>query len=164
MGAVSDSPVTDLVLREIPFDSPQAATLIGELQQEYVTRYGGPDNTPVDANQFSPPDGLFLVAEADGEAVGCVGLRPLPVDGQVCAEMKRMYVRAGFRRLGLGRRLLSAAEQRATLLGYPRLVLHTGTLQPEAVTLYRNAGYLPIAGFGVYAHEPQSLYFAKSLT
>lgn len=163
MGAVSDSPATDLVLREIPYSSEPATSLIGELQQEYVTRYGGPDGTPVDVAEFSPPDGLFMVAEVDGQAAGCVGLRATPFDGQLCAEMKRMYVRPGFRRRGLGRRLLASAEQRATLLGYPRLVLHTGDRQPEALALYRQAGYLPIHGFGIYANAPGARYLAKFL-
>jgi GNAT superfamily N-acetyltransferase len=163
MGAVSSSPVTDLVLRDVPFDSPEAITLIAELQQEYQIRYGGPDDTPVIATEFAPPSGLFMVAEVGGEPVGCVGLRSHTVDGVECAEMKRMYVRSGFRRRGLARRLLVAAEQRAQALGYPRLILETGTEQPEALALYEKSGYRPHAGFGIYAESDGSRYFAKDL-
>jgi GNAT superfamily N-acetyltransferase len=77
--------------------------------------------------------------------------------------MKRMYVRPAFRRRGLARKLLASVEQRATLLGYPKLILETGDQQPEAVALYRNAGFLPHAGFGIYAQESGSLYFGKEL-
>ncbi|MCD5313104.1 GNAT family N-acetyltransferase [Kineosporia babensis] len=158
-----NSPVTDLVLREAPFDSPEAIALISEIQQEYVNRYGGPDDTPVVAAEFSPPTGLFVVAEVGGELAGCVGLRSHVIEGVECAEMKRLYVRPAFRRRGLARKLLVGAEQRAELLGYRRLILETGDRQPEAIALYRSSGYQPHAGFGIYAGEAGSQYFAKDL-
>ncbi|GAA3615894.1 GNAT family N-acetyltransferase [Kineosporia mesophila] len=163
MGAVSNSPVTDLVFRDVPFDSPEAVSLIAEVQQEYVVRYGGPDDTPVDPAEFAPPTGLFTIAEAGGELAGCVGLRGNPAEGEGSVEMKRLYVRPGFRRHGLARRLLASAELRAMALGYTRLILETGTKQPEAVALYRSAGYQPHAGFGLYKDEEGSLHFAKNL-
>lgn len=163
MAAVSNSPVSDLVLREAPFDSPEAVTLIAEIQQEYRIRYGGPDDTPVVAAEFGPPSGLFIIAEANGELAGCVGLRSHTVAGVECAEMKRMYVRPVYRRRGLARKLLAATEQRAALLGYPKLILETGDQQPEALALYESSGFLPHAGFGLYADEAGSRYFAKDL-
>ncbi len=162
MGTVSNS-VTDLVLREAPFDGPEAIALIAEVQQEYVRRYGGPDDTPIVVGEFGPPSGLFVVAEVAGELAGCVGLRAHTVDGVECAEMKRMYVRPAFRRRGLARKLLAATEQRALLLGYPRLILETGDQQPEAIALYQSSGYRPHAGFGIYANEAGAQYFAKDL-
>lgn len=129
---MSNSPVTDLVLRDVPFDSPEAAALIAELQQEYVTRYGGSDQTPIEVGEFGPPNGLFLVAEVGGEPAGCAGLRAQTVGGVECAEMKRMYVRPAFRRHGLARKLLASVEQRAALLGYPKLILETGDRRPAA--------------------------------
>ena len=48
-------------------------------------------------------------------------------------------------------------------LGYRRLVLETGTEQPEAIALYEREGYRPTEGFGHYADEPGSRYYAKDL-
>jgi len=49
-------------LDDVPFDSELAQSLVAEVQQEYVRRYGGQDETPVDPAEFAPPDGTFLVA------------------------------------------------------------------------------------------------------
>ena len=147
-------------LREVPFDGPEALALIAELQQEYVARYGGPDETPVEPRAFEPPEGAFLVAEWDGRLAGCAGLRKHDAD---VAELKRMYVRSAYRRQGLARVLLSAAEERARALGYRRLVLETGAEQPEALALYLATGYQPFENFGYYRESGLDRSFIKDL-
>ncbi|GAA4551903.1 hypothetical protein [Pseudonocardia xishanensis] len=58
-----------MILQVVPFDHPDAQTMIAAIQQEMVVRYGGPDETPVDPRQFDPPAGLFLVGYVDGRPV-----------------------------------------------------------------------------------------------
>lgn len=149
-----------IVLTDAAYDDEVAVALIDEVQQEYVVRYGGPDDAPVDIGEFAPPGGLFVVAWVDGTPVGCAGLRR---HGDEVVEIKRMFVRPTHRRRGLGRHLLRALEQRARALGYRRLILETGTPQPEAIGLYVSEGYAPIAGFGYYRDAPLSRCFAKQL-
>ena len=36
----------DVRIDAVPYDHPDAVRLIGELQQEYVIRYGGVDRSP----------------------------------------------------------------------------------------------------------------------
>jgi GNAT superfamily N-acetyltransferase len=147
-------------IRDEPYDGPVAQSLIVALQAEYVTRYGGPDATPVDPVQFAPPDGVFVIGEVDGVAVAMGGLRP-GLDGAV--EIKRMYVLPEARGKGFARRVLSALEDRARSLGATQVVLETGQRQPEAIKLYESSGYHRIAGFGHYRDAPLSLSFAKQL-
>lgn len=141
------------------YDDAAAQELVAQVQQEYVDRYGGPDETPVDPGEFAPPLGLFLVAFRHGRPVGCGGWR---VHGRD-AEIKRMYVSPAARRTGLARRILAELERTAAEAGCERAILETGWRQPEAIALYGTSGYEPTEKFGHYRHEPGSYCFAKRL-
>ena len=149
-----------LVIREEAYDSPTAQRLIAAVQQEYVERYGGPDEAPVDPLEFAPPEGLFLVGYLDGQAAVTGGLRRHDA-GDV--EVKRMYVVPAARGRGLARVMLATLEERARTMGARRIVLETGSKQPEAVRLYETSGYQRIEGFGFYKCQPLSISFAKVL-
>jgi GNAT superfamily N-acetyltransferase len=154
--------VTELELREEPYDGPTARELINEVQQEYVSRYGGPDGAAVDAAEFAPPNGRFLIGYLDGRAVAMGGLRRVDADS---AEIKRMYVVPDARGRGLSRLVLARLEELARAgLGVNRVILETGSLQPEAVALYESSGYERIENFGHYRCEPLSLSYGKTLT
>ena len=43
------------------------------------------------------------------------------------------------------------------------MVLETGEAQPEAIALYRSAGYTQIPPFGHYTDSEQSVHLAKPL-
>jgi GNAT superfamily N-acetyltransferase len=144
----------------LPYDHPDAVALIAEVQQEYVVRYGEPDRTPVDPAEFAPPEGLFLVGYLDDAPVVCGGWR---VHGDGDAELKRMYVTPVARGRGLARSMLAELERTAALAGHRRLVLETGTRQPEAIALYRSSGYVDAPRFGHSADEPLSVYLGKPL-
>ncbi len=79
------------------------------------------------------------------------------------AEIKRMFVTPAARGHGVGRVLLRALEAEARRLGVNRLVLETGTRQPEALGLYETAGFSTISPFGEYVGSPLSVCMAKDL-
>jgi ribosomal protein S18 acetylase RimI-like enzyme len=162
--AMADSPLRDggvATFRALPYDDPLAQYLVGEVQQEYVQRYGGPDQAVVDPAEFLPPQGLFLVAEVDGQPAGCGAWRALP-DG--AAEIKRVYVAPGFRRRGLAQEVVTRLERSAGAAGHRTVVLNTGDRQPEAIALYEGAGYRPVEGYGVYACSPGAVFLGKDLS
>jgi GNAT superfamily N-acetyltransferase len=148
-------------IRQEPYDGPSAVQLVAEVQAEYVERYGGPDDTPVDPAEFAPPNGLFLIGYLDGIAVATGGLRLHEHDAEM--EIKRMYVARSARGKGLSRVVLAALEDQARGLGMTRVVLETGLRQPEAIRLYETSGYSPIDGFGHYKDAPLSRSFAKDI-
>jgi GNAT superfamily N-acetyltransferase len=147
--------------RALPYDDELAQDLVAQVQQEYVQRYGGPDAAAVDPAEFLPPEGLFLVAEVDGVPAGCGAWRAVGPD---MAEIKRVYVASDFRRRGLAQLIVAALERSAAGAGHRSAVLNTGDRQPEALALYANLGYRPVAGYGIYACAPGAVFLGKDLT
>ena len=144
-----------------PYDAPDVARMVEEVQAEYVELYGGPDAAVVDPAEFAPPAGLFLVGRLDGEPVAMGGWRRVGPDA---AEIKRMYVVRAARRRGLARLVLAELERTAAEAGVVRLVLNTGPEQPAAIALYEQTGYTPIPGFGHYSCHPDALFYGKQLS
>lgn len=141
------------------YDHPDAVSLIAEVQQEYVVRYGQQDLTPVDPAQFAPPLGLFLVAYVDDVPAACGGWRVHGAD----VELKRMYVTPAFRGRGLARGVLAELERTAFEAGFTRMILESGNRQPEALALYASAGYTDVPSFGFYAEAEESVHLGKRL-
>jgi GNAT superfamily N-acetyltransferase len=154
--------VAELELRAEPFDGPTAEELIAAVQQEYVERYGGIDDTVLDAAEFAPPNGGFIVGYLDGVPVACGGWRALASPAGT-AELKRMFVRKEHRRRGFSRQILAALEDAIARAGYQRVWLETGMHQPEAMALYAAEGYVAIPGYGHYADAPLARPMGKEL-
>ncbi|MER6716355.1 MULTISPECIES: GNAT family N-acetyltransferase [unclassified Streptomyces] len=156
-------------IRRVSFDHPDAVKLNDEVQAEYAARYGDDgDATEMAAADFEPPNGIYLIAyDEHGAPVASGGWRAQDAndegnqDGD--AELKRMYVIEQMRGRGLARRILAALEEDARAAGRVRMVLETGTKQPEAIALYASSGYEPCAKFGYYRHYESSRCFAKQL-
>jgi GNAT superfamily N-acetyltransferase len=156
-----------LTLVAVGYGHPDATRLIDAVQAEYVERYGGRDESPVDALMFDPPHGLFVVGYLDGEPVASGAWRrrtDVPRLGAAAvAEIKRMYVVPAARGAGHARVVLAELERTAAEAGVEVLVLETGLRQPEAIGLYESSGYEPIPPFGHYRDSPVNRCFAKRL-
>jgi ketosteroid isomerase-like protein/GNAT superfamily N-acetyltransferase len=151
---------TGIAIASEPFDDPDGAALREAVEVELCQRYGGHAEPPAGAK--AEETAAFLVArDADGTAVGCGALRPLK-DGAV--ELKRMYVRPEDRGRGLGWIILIALETEAQRQGFGIVRLETGDFQPEAMSLYRAAGYREIPCYGDYVEGLHSRCFERRLT
>jgi GNAT superfamily N-acetyltransferase len=157
---LEDAVSSDVELRVVGFDSPEAVALTDAVQAEYIDRYGSPDLTPTEPEEFSAPSGIFLVGWRDGQLICCGGLRSLE-PGVV--ELKRMYVVPAARRQGVARRVLRRLEAEAVVLGATELRLETGSRQPEALAMYRAEGYRETEAWGFYADHELSNHLAKKL-
>ncbi len=101
---------------------------------------------------YATPRGALLMALLDGETAGCCALRPLDtVDYPNACEMKRLYVRRGFRASGLGRQLAEAIMDGARQAGYDYLLLDTLDEMESARALYEELGFEEIPP---YYHNP----------
>jgi GNAT superfamily N-acetyltransferase len=147
----------------IRFDRPEseeARLLIRQLDDDLRQRYPGAVIHGLRPQDIADPQLTCLVASVDGQAAGCGALRPLEpgVD-----EVKRMFVRPAFRGRGVARQVLAALEAAARARQYSMPRLETGIRQPEAIGIYRSAGYVEIPWFGQYAGDRFSICVEKQL-
>ncbi|MBO1331311.1 GNAT family N-acetyltransferase [Streptomyces sp. VRA16 Mangrove soil] len=149
------------------YGHPDAALLSDQVQAEYRRRFGYDDFTDLHPAHFDPPGGLFLVAYDAGVPVASGGWRAQEPDASGYAdgdaELKRMFVVERARGRGLARGNLAALEDSARAAGRTRMVLETGIMLPEAMTLYESSGYRPTEPFGPFREYEESRFYAKSL-
>jgi ribosomal protein S18 acetylase RimI-like enzyme len=92
--------------------------------------------------EYAQPRGAIYLAAVDGALAGCCALRPLDtVDYPNACEMKRLYVRSGFRGVGLGRRLVEAILDSARQAGFDSILLDTLDDMESARALYGELGF-----------------------
>jgi putative acetyltransferase len=109
---------------------------------------------------YAPPDGRLLLAQYEGQLVGCVALHKL--EAGVC-EMKRLYLRPQFRGKGLGRMLAERIIAEARGVGYDRIRLDTvEPVMKDAVAMYRKLGFGEIAPYRPNPN-PGTLYMERAL-
>lgn len=156
-------PVSEIEIRAVRYDSPVARQVVTAALADLAVRYGGGgDETPVEAAEFDPPNGVFLVAYLGGQPVGCGGWRSHGDSGET-AELKRMFTAAEARGRGVARAVLAAVERSARDQGRKRIILECGDQQPEAIAMYQSGGYERIENFGFYRDSPNCLSFGRSL-
>ena len=130
--------------RDAPVTDPTAHALLAEYfayreasfpsANGYVTTFPSPSH-------FTTPDGVFLLVELEGAALGCGGVRRL---SEQRFEVKHLWVRPAAQGHGLGRALLAELESRAAQLGATEVVLDTNASLEAAGRLYRSSGYVDV--------------------
>lgn len=132
--------------------------LVKELDQYLALRDGEEHSFYVQHNKI---DGLqhCLVAYDGENPVGCGAIRFFDDDTM---EIKRMFVKPGYRRNGIGSKILAELESWTRELGKKYTILETGKRQDEAVSLYEKT-YSKIPNFGQYQTAENSLCYKKEL-
>ena len=109
---------------------------------------------------YSGSSGCFLIAYYDNTPCGCIGLKRW--DDRTC-EMKRMFVRPAYRRMGVGTLLTNAVISKAAELGYQEILLDTNEEMDAALLLYSKAGFERIAAY-CENENPHPVYLKKKLS
>ena len=90
-------------------------------------------------DEFLGPDGRFIAARTgNGRLVGMVLFHKL-ASGK--GEVKRLFVSAEARRVGLAKRLMARLEAEARDMGLSALYLDTSSGLQEAMAFYRSIGF-----------------------
>ena len=97
--------------------------------------------------EYCPPVGGLFLALSDTRAVGCVAIRP---QNGLTAEVKRLFVKAPYRRSGIGLCLMMAVISHAKRAGINELMLETLPTMHAAIELYRQLGFVPAPAY----HHP----------
>ncbi len=89
--------------------------------------------------QYQPPSGTFVLALHDDSVAGCVGIKKFKENS---CEMKRMYIRPGNRRMGIGKLLCEFVIKWCGDSPYKKILLDTNAEMKEAILLYRKCGFI----------------------
>lgn len=152
----------EIIKVEAPID--EVRLLIGELDAELNAAYSAEQRHGFNISRLFQPGTSFFVARLEVNPAGCGGVAF--VDG--LAEVKRMYVRPGFRGRNVAQAILTRLEQEARDHDFKRLVLETGDAQAAAMRFYQRQGFSRCDAFGEYSKMPQasiirSIFFEKRL-
>ncbi len=140
---------------------PDAVALVAALDAYLKERYADDACHLLDIESLAADDvRFFLARRGDGPAVGCAALR---VDSSGYGEVKRMFVSPQARGGRIGERLLDRLAEQARAEGLTALLLETGIHQPEAVALYRKAGFIARGPYADYPDIPESLFMERRL-
>ncbi len=95
--------------------------------------------------KYAMPEGRLFLAYSGSELAGCIAMRKL--DDGIC-EMKRLFVRDGFRGQRIGVELIERLIADARETGYKRMRLDTfPPKMGKAVSLYEAHGFVTIAAY-----------------
>lgn len=110
--------------------------------------------------KYAMPDGRLYLAYSDDKLAGCIALRKL--DDDIC-EMKRLFVRDGFRGAKVGVSLIERVIAEAQEIGYSKMRLDTyPPKMGKAVSLYLSHGFVQIPPYYNNPH-PDVLYLELAL-
>ncbi|KAA3436525.1 GNAT family N-acetyltransferase [Rufibacter hautae] len=114
---------------------------------------------------FLTPGSGCLVAEENGEMVGCCGVFPTQGLPDGCAELVKFYLSAETRGRGIGLQLLERNMELARELGYKQLYLESFPELSKAVSMYTKAGFKPLPhALGNSGHFACTIWMLKDLT
>lgn len=133
--------------------------LVLELDRELKIRDGEDHSFYAQFNASLHLEHVLLIY-VDEKPVACGALKKL-ADEKV--ELKRMFTLANFRGQGYAMALLAAIEDWAASLDFKIMLLETGVNQPEAIALYKKAGYTIIDNYGQYVGVANSICMEKRL-
>jgi ribosomal protein S18 acetylase RimI-like enzyme len=110
--------------------------------------------------KYAAPEGRLYLAYASEKLAGCVALRKL--EAGVC-EMKRLFVRDGFRGQKIGIKLMEKLFDEARRIGYEKMRLDTFPAKMgKAVSLYESYGFRRIPPYYDNPHG-KTLYMELDL-
>lgn len=127
----------------LPLRTNEDCKAFRALNEEWITRYFTLEEK--DREVLKDPESTILskgghifMVHAGGAAAGCVALIPI---GPGIYELSKMAISPRLRGLGIGRKLLLHAIEKAKAIGATSLFLGSSTKLKSAVHLYESVGF-----------------------
>lgn len=143
-----------------PPRQPEVLRLMDMSNAYMASLYPAESNHMVDIDTLEKPTVSFFVARNEGQIVGCCAVVEA---GDGTGEIKRMFVDPQARGLKIGQLMMDAIIARGQELRLNAIRLETGISQPEAIGLYRKAGFVEIEAFAPYKPDPLSMFMELKL-
>lgn len=106
----------------------------------------------------------YWIVESEGRILGGVGIAPLQGAGADYCELQKLYLDSSVTGIGLGRRLMALAVEKATSFGYRYCYLETLDELSSAVALYETFGFKHLDGsLGSTGHNSCDICMLKTL-
>lgn len=136
--------------------------LLSSMLDSYLNNLAGGEENRAKYIPYNQPDDIecvVLVYNGDSP-IGCAGFKKYDNES---AEVKRVFIKNGYRGKGISRRLMNFLEDKAKEKGYRSLILETGEPLIEAMGLYSSIGYNVIPNYGQYVNMSDSICMMKKL-
>jgi GNAT superfamily N-acetyltransferase len=135
----------------LPAQFPEDRALVETLFREYQQSIGidldfqsFDEEIAALPGKYAPPRGNIVIAQAEGKVAGSVAWYPLT---EVICEVKRLYVRPGFRGQRIGFMLLNHAIEESRKARYRAVRLDSLARLKEARKLYESFAFQEIAPY-----------------
>jgi ribosomal protein S18 acetylase RimI-like enzyme len=139
-------------------EGPRLSLIAQEAYAPYVERLGGLRPAPMDVDYGAAiAESEVWVAEVAGEVAGFLVL----VADSDSMLLDGVAVRPSFQGRGVGRALLTLAEERTRAAGHDRISLYTNEVMVENQALYERIGYVETDRANV--HGFARIFYAKTL-
>lgn len=143
----------------LPPESDDITNLTAELHQDLELMYGkGKLEAFIEDNKEMMV--FYAVKDENLQLLACGALKHFD---ETTAEIKRMFVKNGFRGKGISKLILKTLEDTAVKMNYKRIILETGLKQHDAVLLYESSGYTKIKPYGKHKEDPDSICYEKRI-
>lgn len=154
--------MNQIQLTPVPHNHPDFISLCNELDYFLDEAIGGKTKREK-YKRFNHLDTMdyVIIAYVGTQPVGCGALRSYS-DSEI--EVKRVFLKAEYRKQHIGSKILENLITYAKENRYQRMILETGDFLKDAMRLYSRYGFEQIANYGAYANMEESLCMARDIT
>lgn len=140
--------------------NPDFQLLVKELNAHFAPLNGEKDDFYAQYNQLDAIKHVIIAYNKDDMPIGCGAIRAF---SETLMEIKRMYVKPGYRGQGIAASILKTLENWALALGYSETILETLKTEESVVRMYARNGYQIMPNYGQYEGVESSVCMNKKL-